>query len=434
MLEELQGLQEAGFTTVQLEQLCQADRIENTLRLLFALNHWAKAREHLFFADRQGLYQVKAALLSYAYITGLLTARAYIDGREGFGAELAFELAADIAAEGFLWRLEELITKSVDEPEDTYERLVHQLYTRVSGKTEICPADVEKLKAKQIHEYILTSLQELEHEARASGQPIPWGRLTELCIAPSDLLCIQDRRYYDLGDWDSWDQLDSSDLRKLDPEGLSLIAFDYTSPNAHYVFHLPLRIAETFVPREQIVLLKRTPWTSRESGEYYGRAVSEAESLQQPIASILSELGVDIVAVCPRHLMNKEDAAFNSIWRYATEEDDEDEEEAMYWLNLARKARSMSITGACPLCHTLVEAMPLFARVEHWQREHPGQDLTINQAGWLLNCSLTKKVFCLQYPPDYRAPHERGWGTRYWRVETLSGWLSRLSEDSEPVL
>jgi hypothetical protein len=47
----------AGLTASQLEQLCQPEQLERTLFLLFHLNHWAKAREQLFFADRQGLYK-----------------------------------------------------------------------------------------------------------------------------------------------------------------------------------------------------------------------------------------------------------------------------------------------------------------------------------------------------------------------------------------
>ena len=434
-----QELQVRGLTAPQLEQLCQQDRIEDTMRLLFALNHWAKARERLFFADRQGLYLVKAAILQQAYTRGLLTARAYIDGKEGFGAELAFDLAADIAAEGFLWRLEELVTEPDKEHEDVYQRLVHQLYTRVTGKTSISASDVESLEASRVHRYILKRLQDLEDEAKTSNQPIPCSKLTELCIAPSDLLTIQDRRYYDLGDWYSWDQLDTSDLRKLDPEGLSLVAFDYTSPTAHYIFHLPFRMAEAFVPNEQIAQLKCTPWTSRESGEYYGRTVTEAESLQQPIATILRELGANIRAICPRQLSDKQDAIFTQAMHYAAwsaeeldEDDDEEDEEteqlALYWQKLVKTAISQRESEACPLCSLPVATIPDFARVEHWQQEHPGQDLTISQACWLLNCALDKKTFYQQYPPDYRSPHERGWGTRYWKVETLKSWLHEQEE------
>ena len=43
-----------GLTSSQMEQLCQPEQLERTLRLLFDMNHWAKARERLFFVDRQG--------------------------------------------------------------------------------------------------------------------------------------------------------------------------------------------------------------------------------------------------------------------------------------------------------------------------------------------------------------------------------------------
>jgi hypothetical protein len=45
-----------------------------------------------------------------------------------------------------------------------------------------------------------------------------------------------------------------------------------------------------------------------------------------------------------------------------------------------------------------------------------------------MDYSGSKKVFCQQYPPDYRAPHERGWGTRYWKVETLKAWVNEKGE------
>ena len=55
-----------GLPPSRLEWLCQPAQIERTLHLLFSLNHWAKAREQLLYADRQGLYQVKAAVVQQA--------------------------------------------------------------------------------------------------------------------------------------------------------------------------------------------------------------------------------------------------------------------------------------------------------------------------------------------------------------------------------
>lgn len=436
-----QVTQVTGLTATQLDTLCQPEKIDETMRLLFALNHWAKARERLFFADRQGLYLVKAALVRHAYELGLVMEKAYIDGREGFGAELSFELAADIAAEGFLWRLEEMAEEAEKTRENAYERVIHQLYTRITGQEHITASAVEALDLAQIHTFILQHLRELEREARFSGQPIPYNKLTELCVAPSDLLNIRDRRYYDLGDWYSWSELDSCDLRKLDPEGLSLISFEYVSPIARYIFHLPLRLAEAFVPGKQIASLKSAPWSHRESGEYYGRPITEAESLQQSIASILERLGVDMLAICPRQLSNKQEFLrarnrHRSIWAsFLSEEEDDEEEESEelqdYWQTLLKEGEGHHNPDFCPSCAQPASPVsPSLARLQHWQQAHAGQDLTVSQAIWLLNSQLDKKAFYQRHRPDYRTFHERGYGTRYWKVETLRRWIGE-QEKSE---
>lgn len=416
------------------------------MRLLFALNHWAKARDRLFFADRQGLYEVKMVILRQAYAASKIIAYAYIDGIEGFGADLAFERAADTAAETIVWRLEELADNSVLEQRDICDRIACQFYTRMTGKTQIISADVTTLDVGRVAEYILARLHELEREARNTRQPIPCRKLMDLCIAPGDLLSIQDRRYYELGSWDSWDQLDGSDLRKLDPEGLSLIAFHYLSPTAHYVFHQPLRLAEAFLPAWQVAQLKGAPWTSRERGEYYGRTITEAESLQQPIADILRQLGVDIMAICPRQLSDKQDFALAQALRYAAwsetqdlDEDDDELDEA-FWQHLvtpAKKARTAHVLrdpAACPCCSTAINA-PGEARIAHWRQEHPGQDLTISQARWVLKHGdmRTKEEFCAECPPDYRASDAHGPGTRYWLLETLEHRASTRFLETEGV-
>jgi hypothetical protein len=436
----------------QLEALCGTERIERTMYLLFVLNHWAKARDRLFFADRQGLYRVKAALLRQAYTQGAVSTWCYIDGSAAFGEELAFDMAADIAAEGLLWRLEDLGVSPPDEQEDTYDQIAHRLYTRITGRETIVASEVEALASERVRDYILARLHDLEREARATRRPIPHASLSELCIAPSDLLLIHHRRYYELSSWDSWDQLEESDLRKLDPEGLSLIAFQYISPGACYVFHLPLRLAEEFVPEWVIGQLKRVPWASRERGEYYGRAVTEAESLQQPVAQILQELGVDIATICPRQLSDKREYALAQAMRFhafSEEEDFVDEEEESDeddWQEgdlPSRKEDRHSSDGrrapdACPLCHVQIDAMPARARLTHWLAEHPDRDLTFCQASWVLDGIRTpgqitgRKAFCQHYPPDYRASHEEG-GTRYWRVGTLKEWLERKEGEEGTV-
>jgi hypothetical protein len=180
----------------------------------------------------------------------------------------------------------------------------------ITGRLTIAASDLEALETAQVREYIFQRLQALESEARATRQPIPCEELMELCIAPGDLLYVQGRRYYDLGKWDSWDELDD-DEAELD---------------------------ETF-------------W--------------------QDIAMLASKQRV-------------------------------------------HPANGQRASDECPLCSTLVHSSLASARIEHWQFEHPGQDLTFNQASWVLDQISTpgqitgKKQCCETYPPAYRAPHERG--------------------------
>src|SRR5215469_341735 len=322
-----------GLTPLQLEQLCHPEQLERTLYLIFNMNHWAKAREELFFVDRQGLYAVKAALLRQACAIGAIEATAYIDGTLGFGKDITLAIAADVAAEGVIERLAGLCDPDpyMSDIHEKFNSMACQFYADMTGKEVTAASDVGTLDNEEVREYIYARLQELEFEARTTRQPIPYDELAALCVAPTDLLCIQDHRYYYLETWDSWDSLDASDLRKLDPEGLSLIAFQYNSPGARYVFHLPFRTAEAFLPAQQIHKLKDEPSTSREFGEYYGRPITESESLQKPIREILRELGVDIEAICPRQLNDKQeyvlaqisrDAQWDEDWGY----NDEDEE------------------------------------------------------------------------------------------------------------
>jgi hypothetical protein len=301
----------AGLTLLQMEELCQPEHLERTLCLLFYVNHWAKEREGLFFADRQGLYELKAALLQQVYAVGAIEAVAYIDGVQGFGKELSIDVAADLAAETAVERLEGLSDANpyLSDIDEKFNQMAYQFYIRMVGKEIPPPVNGEVIDREQVRQYIYQRLQEMEQQACASRQPLSCDELCALCVAPADLLSIQGRRYYYLDCWDSWDDLDRSDLRKLDPEGLSLIAFLYHSSVAHYIFHLPFRVAEAFLSAQQLHTLKNAPATSRELGEYYGRAITESEGLQYPIQAILQELGVNIAAICPRQLANKQEFA-----------------------------------------------------------------------------------------------------------------------------
>lgn len=437
MVEEKQTVQ---ITPAYLEELCQGAHIERTIYLLFTLNHWAKARDRLFFVDRQGLYQVKRLLLRQVYARNLIEAQSYINGLDRFGEALACEIAADIAAEDFVWRLEELAAPPIAREESQRDRVVRRLYAKMTGRMLISVGDVEALEAPQVRDYILDQLSVLKQEARITRRPIPWEELRDLCVAPSDLLSIQDRRYYDLSSWDSWEQLDEHDLRKLDPEGLSLITFQYTSSTAHFTFHLPFRLAEKFVPPWVIAQLQQVPHASRERGVYYGRTVTDAECLQLPVRDILGELGVNIETTCPRLLSDKRKHAIAQAMRFIawSEQQDFDEDEevlaerdwrergARFSVQKSNSAVKCSEEHECPLCHTLLATASGSIRLAHWQAEHANQDLTFVQASWALNLSLSKQEFHRQYPPDYRAPDARNQGTRYWRVETLANWLQTI--------
>jgi hypothetical protein len=180
---------------------------------------------------------------------------------------------------------------------------------------------------------------------------------------------------------------------------------------------------------------RSTPTNSREFGEYFGRAIAELESLQFPIKEILRELGVDIATVCPRQLADKEEYILAKAMRYLERDDDGwdwsygdgdeelDEEITNGTYQPIRRRQPRQVTlhrrpGCCPLCNVEITT-PGAPRVEHWRRDHAGQDLTYSQASWILNRTTTKAQFCNDCPPDYREPATDDKGTRYWRLETL---------------
>jgi hypothetical protein len=428
----------AGLTSLQIEELCQPEHLERTLCLLFYVNHWAKEREHLFFADRQGLYEMKAALLHHLFAKGAIEAVAYIDGIQGFGKEIDIAIAADLAAETVVERLEGLSDPDpyMSDIDERFNQMAYQFYMRMVGKETLPPVHGEVIDGEQVRQYIYQRLQAMEQQACTTRQPISCDELCALCVAPADLLSISDRRYYYLDCWDSWNDLDSSDLRKLDPEGLSLVAFLYHSSVSHYIFHLPLRVAEAFLSAQQLHTLKNAPATSRESGEYYGRALTESEGLQHPIQEILQELGVNIAAICPRQLANKQefviaqtDTPWDEGWSYEDEDEDADED-YLVWNNAYTPAKKKQLhqmvfhrAECCPLCDVAINE-PGFPRINHWRQAHAQQDLTISRASWVLNSSATKEQFCKDIPPDYRVPITgvEGKGTRFWKLETLEVW------------
>ena len=428
-VESRGGPAPGGLPPSRLEWLCQPAQIERTLHLLFSLNHWAKAREQLLYADRQGLYQVKAAVVQQAVAAELIRPIAYIDGSAAFAGDYSFDLAADMATEVFLDGLamlfeeDEHLLAHADEIDST----VLGLFARIAGHDLTSRADIETLDLERIKAFLLDRLEVLVTQARSTRQPISGKDLAGLCIEPIDLLNIHWSRNRPSP---RWDELDEGEAIQLDPEGLSLIAFEYDSSTAHYVFHLPFRVAERFLPEQLVRELRIRPRDSRECGVFFGRTITEAESQEHPVDEILHELGVDIAAVCPHELKDKREhvsqlASRYSYWTEDGEDDDEDWGDDDWELLPPRprkhKNAGVRASGACPLCGRAVEPDSAL-RVEHWRHNHPDHDLMASAAAWVLGKSKTElKSPTTAIPPDYRGPSlEHGEnGARFWRLETL---------------
>jgi len=407
-----------------------AERIERTLRLLFFLNHWAKARERLLYADRQGLYRVKAALVRQAFAAGLVSPISYIDGSSGFAREFSLDLAADIATEVFIDRLAMLIEDDEYLPADGEESdsAALGLFARITGRQPTSRVDIEALDVEATKDFLQEQLEALIAQARSTRQPIADSEHAALCIEPVDLLDIRWSRNRPSP---RWSELDESEAVQLDPEGLSLIAFEYAGAAAHYIFHLPFRTAERFLPEPLVRDLKSRPGDSRECGEFFGRTITEAESREHPVGEILRELGVDVAAVCPHRLTDKQEYVSQLARRYPyweggeEEEDDEVDLDVEDWEVPSRpeshRHKGERAPGTCPLCGGPVEPVPA-PRIEHWQQNHRDQDLTASQVAWLfVKSKADVKSPSAAIQPDYRGPSssQSGNGTRFWRLETL---------------
>jgi hypothetical protein len=416
-----------GIPSIRLAWLCQPEQIERTLRLLYSLNHWAKARDRLLYADRQGLYRVKAAIVRQAFTADLIRPVSYTDGSAGLAREFSLDLAADIATEVFIERLAMLIEDDeylpVDEEESGSAAL--DLFTRVMGRRPASRVDIEALAVEGTKVFLQEQLAALIAQARATRQPILDGELAALCIEPVDLLDIHWSRARPSP---RWCELGESETIRLDPEGLSRIAFEYASATAHYLLHLPFRVAERFVPGPLLRNLQGRPGDSREYGEFFGRAITEAESREHPAGDILRELGADIAAVCPYRLLEKQVYASRLARRYPfcdgddEEEDWDDEDCEDLPMRAGHRHERGRTPGACPQCGGTVESDPLL-RIEHWRQQHDEQDLTAGQVAWLLGKRKAEvKSPTAAVQPDYRGPSPSpgGYGTRFWRLETLA--------------
>jgi hypothetical protein len=420
-----------GILPSRLEWLCQPEQIERTLRLLFHLNHWAKASTSLFYVDRQGLYTIKAAFIQQAYVAHTLQPVAYIDGIATFARGFTIEMATDIAAEFLLDRLALLFEKGRrSSVEDTYDTAARKLFERISGHMATSAIDIKTITYEQARKYIHVTLQELIEQARLTRQPISYDELAALLIGPTDLLALPYNRERLV---EFWHDLDETNARKLDPEGGSLIAFQYSRAGTRYTFHLPFRVAERFLPSEILQgLQERHMSYSRELGVYYGRSITEAESRACNLPEILDELAINIDDLCPRKLANKEEI-YTPFLREHWEMGDEEDEEGKYEEEIYGSGRSKGTKRGsrseyraqrhlqllCPLCKRSV-ADTVSARIAHWRQAHPRQDLTISQATWVLRQSETE-LKASKLKPDYQAlgPQPNQNGTRYWKLATL---------------
>lgn len=296
----------------RLEWLCQAGNIEATLRHLFWLRAWTKAQHSLLYGDRQGLQEVQALLLEQASRMGVIQPAAYLDGPGQFPGTLLLDQVGERAAWNILMHIQSVNDPDLWPPltlegDRTYQRFIRPLYRRITGRDfPLVREALHVLEQDPLGIILQGKVQELVERAKLMRQPISRHRLANLCLAPMDVLPIRENRQYYLDHYETWRNLDSSDLRKLDPEGESQIAFQYTSTTAHYVFHLPFRRAERFLSAELLAVLQRTPGTSQERGVFQGRELDDAEGLLYPPKEILEDLGVNIARACPRELIAKE--------------------------------------------------------------------------------------------------------------------------------
>lgn len=296
----------------RLEWLCQPEHIEHALRLLYELNAWKRAKEHLLYTDRQGLHEVQARVLEQATGAGMVHPTTYLDGTQRFPGELLLESVAENAARGVSIHLKGLRDPDIWPPfwpdgDRVYQQHIRPFYRRITGQDyRLVARAADALAVGQVRAYIQEQLEKLIARARQTRQPLSTRRLAALCIAPIDLLPIRDNRLYFLDSYDSWDELDESDRRKLDPEGYSQVAFAYQSASAEFIFHLPLRQAERFLPPERIRELQHMPGASQERGVVGGVPLEDEASLAHPVKEILQDLGVDIACLCPHELQDKE--------------------------------------------------------------------------------------------------------------------------------
>ncbi|HEU5380308.1 MAG TPA: hypothetical protein VFV38_33200, partial [Ktedonobacteraceae bacterium] len=162
---------------------------------------------------------------------------------------------------------------------------------------------LKALDLATIRAFLQERLQKLISLAKRTRWPLSVHALSRLCIAPTDLLPIRENRLYFFDGYTTWEDLDRSDLCKLDPEGASKVVFQYLSPTAEFLFQLPFRQAALFVSAERLRSLPCPSDVGQECGVYQGQLIGNEDGRQRSAEEILQDLGVDIASVCPHRLV-----------------------------------------------------------------------------------------------------------------------------------
>jgi hypothetical protein len=319
----------------RLAWLCQPEQIEYTLFLLFSLNSWKKATRRLFYVDRQGLQKVQHLILEQAINMGTVQMVGYYQASPPFPGALLLETAASNAARGVLITIRDQCNPDLWPPlplegTEIYRRFIRPLYQSISGQD--CPhvADALGLLSREkLRAFIETDMQRLIAQALETRQPVDPAHLAALCIAPIDILHIADSRLPFLDNYETWDELDATDLRPLDPEGFNAIVCRYSGLGTDYTFHLPFASARAFVSDERLTELRSQPLDSQEQGRKDYQMLEENSGLARPAREILQDLGVDIASICPQMLREKEtgyitSAMHDMFWLTQTLDREED--------------------------------------------------------------------------------------------------------------
>ena len=310
-----------GILPARLAWLCGAEHIEETLKYVFFLSNWTRATDDLYYDDRQGLYTIKTTLLQQAYLAGALQPVSYIDGTETFGKRFEHEFAVSNAAEIFLehimWLVKQQPVERTDHNDDNNDnnkahcdrpaRLARELFRHITGHDARTIEDIDMLVLTGIEQAIHARLDALMAAAYETRQSIEITDLEQLFIQPTDLLNLP---------WSysaSWSDLNEQQLRKLDPEGYSLITLQYKSATAAYLFYLPYRFTERFLAKDIREQLPHAIEKGRERASYCGRLLTVEESREYPPQEILRKLAIDATLLCPHKLAWKKDRRYHLL-------------------------------------------------------------------------------------------------------------------------